>query len=148
MAIDLDAVAAEIGKRHGIKMTRDDPIMIVVTMIALLEQEMFQQKQHLMGEAVSEVEAFITRNNEYISAIVDKMLNEAKGQAQAIINKTLTESKNALQEVIAQAIQTKTTSIKAKLEPSIERVEHAAKMSLAAACVAVLAAGVVLWASL
>jgi len=50
--------------------------------------------------------------------------------------------------VIAQAIQTKTASIKAKLEPSIERVEHAAKMSLVAACVAVLAAGITLWASL
>jgi len=147
MAIDLDAVAAEIGKRHGIKITRDDPIMIVVTMIALLEQEMFQQKQHLMGEAVSEVEAFISRNNEYITTIVNKMLGEAKGQAQAIINKTLTESKDALQEVIAQAIQTKTASIKTKLDPSIKRVEHAAKMSFAAACVAVLAAGIVLWAS-
>jgi len=37
MAIDLDAVAAEIGKRHGIKICKDDPVMIVVTMIALLE---------------------------------------------------------------------------------------------------------------
>jgi len=148
VAIDLDAVVSEIGKRHGIKISKDDPIMIVVTMIALLEQEMFQQKQYLMGEVVSEVEAFITRNNEYISTIVNKMLNEAKGQAQAIINKTLTESKITLQEVIAQAVQAKTASIKAKLEPSIERVEHAAKMSLVAACVAVLAAGMMLWASL
>jgi len=148
MAIDLDVVAAEIGKRHGIKITRDDPIMIVVTMIALLEQEMFQQKQYLIGEAVSEVEAFITRNNEYITAIVNKMLSEAKGQAQAIINQTLIESKASLQEVVAQVIQSKTASIQAKLEPSIVRVEHAAKMSLAAACVAVLAAGIALWAAL
>jgi len=148
MAIDLDSVAEEIGKRHGIKISKDDPIMIVVTMIALLEQEMFQQKQQLMGEALSEVEAFITRNNEYISTIVNKMLNEAKGQAQEIINKTLTESKDALQEVIAQAIQTKTASIKTKLEPSIKRVEFAAKMSLVAACVAVLAVVVVLLATL
>jgi len=148
MAIDLDAVAAEIGKRHGIKISKDDPIMIVVTMIALLEQEMLQQKQHLMGEAVSEVEAFIMRNNEYITAIVNKMLNEATGQAQAIINKTLAESKDTLQEAIAQAVQAKTVSIKTKLDPSIQRVEHAAKMSLVAACFAVLAAGIVLWASL
>jgi len=47
----------------------------------LLEQEMFQQKQHLMSEAVSEVEAFITRNNEYISAIVNKMLSDALRQS-------------------------------------------------------------------
>ncbi|KXU36463.1 hypothetical protein AXE65_04885 [Ventosimonas gracilis] len=64
MALDLEAVAAEIGKRHGIKITKDDPIMILVTVIALLEQEMFQQKQKLMTDVVSEVEAFMTRNNE------------------------------------------------------------------------------------
>jgi len=148
VAIDLDAVAAEIGKRHGIRITKDDPIMLIVTVIALLEQEMFQQKQSLMADVVSEIEAFITRNNEYITAIVNKILNEAKGQAQAIINQTLTESKASLQEVVAQVVQSKTASIKAKLEPSIERVEHAAKMSLAAACVAALAAGIALWVSL
>jgi len=109
---------------------------------------MFQQKQYLMGEAVSEVEAFITRNNEYISAIVNKMLGEAKDQAQAIINKTLAESKAALQEAVGQAVQIKTANIKAQLEPSIERAKYAANMSLIAACVAVLAAETVLWASL
>jgi len=73
---------------------------------------------------------------------------EAKGQAQAIINKTLASSKEALQEVVAQTVQVKTASIKAKLEPSSARVEQAAKISLVAACVAVLATGVVLWTAL
>jgi len=47
--------------------------------------------------------------------------------------------------VVAQVVQSKTASIKAKLEPSIKRVEQAAKMSLAAACLAALATGIALW---
>ncbi|KXU38683.1 hypothetical protein AXE65_12455 [Ventosimonas gracilis] len=148
MDIDLDALAAEIGRRHGLKLDKDDPIMIVVTAVAMLEQEMFRHKQKLMAEVVSEVEAFMTRNNEYISTIVNQMLGEAKNQAQAIINKTLIESKKDLQEAITQTVQTRTANIRAQLEPSIERARQAAYMSLMAGGVAVLAAMIVLWASL
>jgi len=147
MDIDLDALASEIGRRHGLKLDKDDPIMIMVTAVAMLKKEALQKEQDLWAAVVSEVEAFMTRYNQQATTTCNQMLREAAAQAQSIVNKSLKESKEALQEAVGQSVQTQTASIKKQLEPSIERVEYAAKMSLAAACVAVLAAGGVLWAS-
>jgi len=148
MVIDLDAMEAEIRKRHGIKISKDDPIMIMVTMIALLEQELLQEKKNQLSDFVSVMEAFMTRYNQNASAISNQMLSQTASQVQSIINKTLSESKEALQHAIEQSIQTKTASIKKQLEPSIRRVEKTASTSLVVACVTALAAALALWASL
>jgi len=148
MDIDLDALASEIGRRHGLKLDKDDPVMIMVTAVAMLKKEALQKEKDLWTAVVSEVEAFMTRYNQNATETCNQMLREAAAQAQSIVNKSLKESKEALQEVVVQSVQTQTANIKAQLEPPIERARQAANMSLIAACVAVLAAGVVLWASL
>jgi len=148
MDIDLDALAAQIGRRHGLKLDKDDPIMIAATAIAMLEGEALQHKEVALAGFVSTLEAFMTRYNQNTKETCNKMLKEASAQAQSIVNKILKESKEALQEAVEQAVQTKTANIKGQLEPLIERVRYAANMSLIAASVAVLAAGTVLWASL
>jgi len=148
MDIDLDALTAEIGRRHGLKLDKDDPIMIAATAIAMLEGEALNHKEVALAGFVSTLEAAMTRYNQNATETCNKMLREAAAQAQGIVNKSLKESKEALQEAVGQAVQSKTASIKAQLEPSIERARQAANMSLIAACVAVLAAGIVLWASL
>jgi|GEM_PF-1071722 len=145
MDIDLDALAAEIGRRHGLKLDKDDPIMIMVTAVAMLKKEALQKEQDLWAAVVSEVEAFMTRYNQQATTTCSHMLREAATQAQSIINKTLQESKAALQTVVGQAVQINTANIKKQLEPSIERARQAANMSLVAGCVAVLAAGIALW---
>jgi len=147
MDIDLDALAAEIGRRHGLKLDKDDPIMIMVTAVAMVKKEALQKEQDLWAAVVSEVEAFMTRYNQSATEACNKMLKEAATQAQSIVNKTLKESKESLQAAVGQAVQAKTADIKKQVEPLIERTRHAANMSLVASCVAVLAAGVVLWSS-
>jgi len=148
MVLDLETVAAEIGKRHGIKITKDDPVMMMVTTNTMLIQELHHELQNFLADAASKNEASVARYSQDIKAISNKILNEAAQQAQDIINAALVDSKAGLQAAITQSVQTKTANIKAQLEPSIGRARLAANMSLAAACVAILAAGVVLWTSL
>jgi len=148
MATDLKTVAEEIGKRHGIKISKDDPVMILVTANNMLIEELYQQIQNMLAQIASENEVAITRYQQSIKDISSGMLKEAAAQSQSIINKTLTDSKAALQTTIAQAVQMETDNIKAQLEPPIERAKQAAYISFVAACAAILAAGIALWTAL
>jgi len=61
MATDLKTVAEEIGKRHGIKISKDDPAMIMVTANDMLIEDLYQQIQNMLAQIASENEAAITR---------------------------------------------------------------------------------------
>jgi len=112
-----------------------------------MQQEAEQYHQVLWGKSISNMEAFITRNNQSVTAVSKQMLEQAATQTQGLINKALEESKKSLQEVVAQSVQAQTVDISKQLKPSIERARHAANMSFVAACVAVFAAGLALLAS-
>jgi len=145
---DMDAILAEIHKKHGLNFTRDDPVMVIATLNKILVHEFLKALRQAIMEHQSEMESAMMRNNKSINDASKHMLQEAKSQVQNIINQTLSSSKDALQKAIAQAVKTKTADIKEELEQSIERARLAANTALIAACAAIFAAGLALWASL
>lgn len=76
--MDADTLIAEIATRHGVAVSRDDPVMILATLNDLLAKE--------NAEKQAEMLTLFRREMETVS---EKWASDAKARAQAMLTQTL-----------------------------------------------------------
>ncbi len=124
--MDAHALIAEIATRHGVAVSRDDPVMILATLNELLLEDSAKAQAELLARFKSEMEA-----------IADKWTQDSKARAQAV----LTLAVEASREAVALNAQAEFENIAASTRHEIERlqaVEHQMKWMLAVNVVASL----------
>lgn len=75
--MDAEALIAEIATRHGVAVSRDDPVMILATLNDLLAKEAAEQQAELLTEFRREMEA-----------VSEKWAGDAKTRTHAILRQT------------------------------------------------------------
>lgn len=75
--MDAEALIAEIATRHGVAVSRDDPVMILATLNDLLTKEHAEKQAELLAQFRREMEA-----------VSEKWTSDAKTRAQAILMQT------------------------------------------------------------
>jgi len=124
--MDADTLIAEIATRHGVAVSRDDPVMILTTLNELLLEDNAKAQAGLLAQFKGEM-----------GAIADKWTQDSKAQAQAV----LTLAVEASREAVAMSAQAEFENIAASTRHEIERlqaVEHQMKWMLAVNAVASL----------
>ena len=96
--MDSDALIAEIATRHGVAVSRDDPVMILATLNDLLAKENAQKQAEMLAQFRREMET-----------ISEKWASDAKATAQAILMQT---------QEINQAVAAR------QIEKAFERIEN------------------------
>jgi 2,3-bisphosphoglycerate-independent phosphoglycerate mutase len=95
--MDADALIAEIATRHGVAVSRDDPVMILATLNDLLAKENAEKQAEMLAQFRREMET-----------VSEKWANDAKARAQAML---------------AQSLEIQQTSAARQIEKAFERVE-------------------------
>jgi hypothetical protein len=139
----VDQLIAEIAKRHGLAVSRDDPIIVLQTINSLLLHESARSQQTQLDQFKQEMEALTLRWE-----------NDANGKAERILNAALVAGKNALWQTMQDGAGAASISMRAEIDAGLEQV-HAmigrahkiALFSMAASCITLLAAAIVLWAA-
>ncbi len=112
MSDKFDAAIQEIAVRHGVVLSKDDPILILQTM-----------NDRLIEEARQAQAAMLAQFREEMESISSQWRDDAKEKAEKIINAALAGSKEAMARLLLES-----TNI------SVQSMERMISDSLAEAC--------------
>jgi multidrug efflux pump subunit AcrA (membrane-fusion protein) len=141
MATDrIDETIKEIAVKHGIAVGRNDPILILHTI-----------NERLMQDSTAAQQEILDRFKEELEAIAHRWGNDAKNKAERTLNAALVASKEAMQEgalITTDVIRREIEASVKKIAIPIRESRRAAIMNMAAAGMALIAAGLVLWTTM
>jgi hypothetical protein len=144
MADGMDDIIAEVVARHGIAIGRDDPILVLHTINERLLKESAAAQHALLDAYKSELEASASR-----------WCNDATDRADRIMHAALAASKETMASTLAEAAMTTAASIRTEVDAALARVavrlqetRRIAILNLVAACITLVAAGIVVWSGL
>ena len=138
---EIEETIKEIAAKHGIAVGRDDPILILQTLNNRLMQASQNAQQEMLDQYKSELEGISLRWSA-----------DAKEKAERILNASLDASKAAMEGLLRAGATEVVTTIKAEVDASLNRISRPIKdansiglMNIAASCITLLAAAVLLW---
>jgi hypothetical protein len=143
MGDQLEEVIKEIAAKHGIAVSRDDPILILQTI-----------NNRLLQDSARAQEAQLTIFKEEMEALTVRWGKESTEKAERVLNAALSASKASMVKLMQEGSQAMTEAFKKETEPLVERiamevqqVRQIAIISILASCVTLLASGIGIWAA-
>lgn len=141
MGDQTEELLREIAAKHGLAVSRDDPILVLQTINSRLLQDGAKAQQ-----------AQLERFKEEMEELSQRWSMDAKGKAERILDATLAAAReamdSAMQEGGAQAAKAARREIDGALQQlaaSVHAAHAVALLNIAAGCLAILAAAVALW---
>lgn len=108
MSDKFDAAIQEIAVRHGVVLSKDDPILILQTM-----------NDRLIEEARQAQAAMLTQFREEMESISSQWRDDAKEKAEKIINAALTGSKEAMARLLLESTNVSVQSMERMISDSL-----------------------------
>jgi hypothetical protein len=144
MSDAIDDLIRLIAERHGIAVSRDDPIFVLQTMNDRLMQDSLKAQQAQLAAYKEELEGLALRWGE-----------DAKGKAERIVNAALAGSKGAMIQLMDEGARRTVDSVRAEIEASLVVLDTSIRdcarigvLNVVAACITLVAAALAMWASL
>lgn len=136
-----DALIKEIAVKHGIAVGRDDPILILHTLNNQLLQDSRKAQQELLDQFKAELEGLSLRWS-----------TDARDKAERILNASLVASKESMGHLMQAGTNELVATVKNEMDAALRRIERPIRdayrigiMNILAACLTIIAAGVLLW---
>jgi len=133
-----------IAIRHGIAVSRDDPILVLQTMNDRLMQDSRAAQERILEGFKSEIEAIAHRWSE-----------DAKDKAEKTLNAALSASKEAMRQGMKQGTHASIETLRREFEGNatmlsgaIREARRVSILNMVAASLAVLAALIALWSAM
>lgn len=143
MPDQLEELIKEIAAKHGIAVSRDDPILILQTINNRLLQDGAKAQQAQFDQFKQEMEALSLRWG-----------NDAKGKAERILNAALAAGKEAMWETLQEgsaktvaSFRTEMDGALAQVALSIRDVGRIGMLNVVTSCITLAAAAIALWAA-
>jgi hypothetical protein len=140
----VDELIGEVARKHGMAIGRDDPILVLQTINERLLQDSSAAQQALLDAYKSDLEASASRWS-----------TEATDRADRIVHAALAGSKETMAATLAEGAMTTAASVRTEVDAALARVavrlqdaRRIAILNLVAACITLVAAGIVVWSSL
>ncbi|MGZ8911226.1 MAG: conjugal transfer protein TraM [Methylococcaceae bacterium] len=145
MAADkIEETIKEIAVKHGIAVGRDDPILILHTI-----------NERLMRDSAAAQQDILDRFKEELEVIAHRWGDDAKNKAERTLNAAIATSKETMINMIQEGALITTEAIRREVEASVKKIailiresRRTAIMNMAAAGMALVAAGLVLWVTM
>jgi hypothetical protein len=133
-----------IAERHGIAVSRDDPIFVLQTM-----------NDRLMQDSLKAQEAQLAQYKEELEGLALRWGEDAKGKAERIVNVALAATKGTMSQLMDEGARRNADSVRAEIEASLARLDTSIResariglLNVLAACITLVAATLTMWASL
>lgn len=108
-----DATIQEIAIRHGVVLSKDDPILILQTM-----------NQRLLEESRQAQAVILTQFKEEMEYISSQWRDDAKEKAEKVLNAALSSSKEVMDKRLRQATSEFTNAIKKLISDSLTEAQN------------------------
>lgn len=144
MPEDVDGLIKEIAVKHGIAVSRDDPILILQTLNNRLMQDSGAAQQALLDSYKEEMEALALRWG-----------LDATDKAERIVNVSLLAGKEAMAGIMRDSAQATATAMRSEIDSALGLIANnllatrtLAILNVVAACITLFAAAIALWVAL
>ena len=144
MSDQVEELIKEIAAKHGIAVSRDDPILVLQTINNRLMQDSSKAQQAQLDQYKEELEGLALRWG-----------NDAKDKAERILNAALNASKETMGREMKEGVKAATVAVRAEIDAALAGVtrplrdaKRVAIFNVVAACITLVASGVVLWVTL
>ncbi|MGL4733613.1 MAG: hypothetical protein ACRCWB_00570 [Enterovibrio sp.] len=142
MSDKLDEIVKEIALKHGVTISRDDPIMILHTLNELLLKENSVAQKALLDTFKSEIEGISLKWSQDVKNKAERTLNAALIASKESIAAAAEENAKAIALTAKREIE---ASLTLQLQSIISRARRLSLINLAAAAMTIFAASIVLW---
>ena len=139
--VEVEELIKEIAAKHGIAVSRDDPILVMQTINHRLMQDTSKAQQAQLDHYKEELEALTLRWG-----------LDVKVKAERILNAALSASKEAMNNAMQDNATSTAASVRAEVDLILGRVasqlkdaQRIALLNVAASCITLAAAAVSLW---
>lgn len=139
---DVEELIQEIALKHGITVSRDDPILILQTINKRLMEDSAKAQQEMLDHYKEELEVLAKRWGDDAKAKAEKVLNAALAASRETMAKTAQETASTLKQTVAQEVEASLKKLHAPVRNARSLVFAnviAAAITLVAAFVALLA---------
>jgi Fe-S cluster assembly ATPase SufC len=143
MADQVEELIREIAAKHGIAVSRDDPILVLQTINSRLMQESAVAQQAQLAQYKEELEALTLRWSA-----------DAKDKAERILNASLAAGKTAMDQLMQEGAKKTADCVRDEIDAALARaldpIRDARRIGMAnvaASCITLLAAAIALWAT-
>lgn len=144
MSDRVDDLIDEVARKHGMAIGRDDPILVLQTINERLLQDSSAAQQALLDAYKEELEAAASRWS-----------SDATDRADRIVQAALAGSKETVAAILAEGARSTATSVRTEVDAALSRIavrlqetRRIAILNLVAACITLVAAGIVVWSGL
>ena len=141
MADQVEELIKEIAVKHGIAVSRDDPILVLQTINNRLMQDSSKAQQIQLDQYKEELEAMALRWG-----------TDSKTYAERILTAALAAGKDSMNQGMQEAAKVTAAAVRAEIDQALARVsapiqdaQRIAKLNVVASCITLLAAAVALW---
>ena len=141
MADQMEELIREIAAKHGIAVSRDDPILVLQTINNRLLEEGVKAEQVQLEQFKQEMEALSLRWG-----------NDARGKAERILNAALAASKAAMSEIMQEGAVTTVACMRAEIDEALARATDSIRdarrigmLNVVASCITLAAAAIAMW---
>jgi DNA anti-recombination protein RmuC len=139
---DVEELIQEIALKHGITVSRDDPILILQTINKRLMEDSAKAQQEMLDHYKEELEVLAKRWGDDAKAKAEKVLNAALAASRETMAKTAQETASTLKQTVAQEVEASLKKLHAPVRNARSLIFAnviAAAITLVAAFVALLA---------
>jgi hypothetical protein len=140
----IEEIIREIATKHGIVVSRDDPILILQTI-----------NNRLLLDGAKAQQAMLDRFKAELEDLALRWGNDAKGRAETILNAALAASKGAMAQTMDDLAKQAATSVAVEIDGALGRIarpvqdaRRLALFNLTAACLTMGGAATVLFSVL
>jgi membrane-associated HD superfamily phosphohydrolase len=139
---DVEELIQEIALKHGITVSRDDPILILQTINKRLMEDSAKAQQEMLDHYKEEIEVLAKRWGDDAKTKAEKVLNAALAASREAMAKTAQEVASTVKQAVAQEVEASLKKLHAPVRNARSLVIAnviAAAITLVAAFVALLA---------
>jgi len=111
MANPVEELIQEIAAKHGIAVSREDPILVLHTI-----------NQRLLQDSAKAQQAMLDQYKEELRAIALAWGNEAKTKAERVLNAAMTASKEAAAKIMHEGTTAAVASVRGEIDGALGRV--------------------------
>jgi len=139
---DVEELIQEIALKHGITVSRDDPILILQTVNKRLMEDSAKAQQEMLEHYKEELEVLAKRWGDDAKTKAEKVLNAALAASRETMAKTAQEAAATVKLMVAQEVE---ASLK-KLHAPVRNARSLVFANVIAAAITLIAAFVALLA--
>lgn len=140
----LEEIIREIATKHGIAVSRDDPILILQTI-----------NNRLLLDSAKAQQAMLDIYKEELENLAHRWGTDAKGRAERILNASLVTGKATMEQMMGDTATAIASAVASEIETAFSRLARPvadayriAVLNVVAASLTFCAAGVALWTML